>query len=294
MKLTTTTLLAGFVLAACSLGPVRVAEAGPSGRSAKMAARLKKYPTSNWLAHYLPDDRYKIAGGVWKYVSTDLDTYYHRPDSPLMLRQSAGRVIGFASAAEAEEAGYKPAPGAVGFGSFGGGAAALSPGGLMVLGDGISRITLPRGWSKAAGMKENIQGITMTMDPFTGPGGQGVAVITLTFPAAAGVDISQFINVQNIKGGMRNMGMFGNWAQSSAVNRNPAATRLFTQTMNSTKVSAVKLNGRSGVLTVTKDPTGKMPTLRQYVFGSGNKMTMIMDMTKGGAGTSIIKTLRMR
>ncbi len=101
---------------------------GPMGPSARMAARLKKYPTSNWLAHYLPDDRYKIAGNVWKFVSTDLDTYYHRPDSPLMLRQPASRVIGFASTKEAEEAGYRPGPsvdtmggGSAGYGGMAGG-----------------------------------------------------------------------------------------------------------------------------------------------------------------------------
>ena len=87
-----------------------VAQAAPSGPSAKAAARLKKYPTSNWLAHYLPEDRYKIAGGIWKYVSTDLDTYFHRPYSPYMMRQPASRVIGFSSAAEAIEAGYRPDP----------------------------------------------------------------------------------------------------------------------------------------------------------------------------------------
>ncbi|BCM90235.1 hypothetical protein IAD21_02086 [Abditibacteriota bacterium] len=74
------------------------------------AARLKKYPAPSYLSHYLPDDRYKIAGGVWKYVSTDLDTYYHVPSSPNMLRQPAGRVIGFANARDAEEAGYVADP----------------------------------------------------------------------------------------------------------------------------------------------------------------------------------------
>ncbi|HEX9998295.1 MAG TPA: hypothetical protein VGB45_14240 [Abditibacterium sp.] len=98
-----------FLVLAIAAMPV-VSSAAPSGPSAKMAARLKKYPTSNWLAHYLPDDRYKIAGGVWKYVSTDLDTYFHRPYSAYMLRQPAGRVIGFSSAAEAIEAGYRPDP----------------------------------------------------------------------------------------------------------------------------------------------------------------------------------------
>lgn len=80
------------------------------GPSAVEAARLKKSPPPNYLSHYLPDDRYKIAGGVWKYVSTDLDTYYHVPTSPNMLRQPANRVIGFASARDAEEAGLVADP----------------------------------------------------------------------------------------------------------------------------------------------------------------------------------------
>ncbi|RYX81852.1 hypothetical protein EON83_22105 [bacterium] len=80
------------------------------GPSAVQAARLKKYPAPSYLSHYLPDDRYKIAGGVWKYVSTDLDTYYHIASSPNMLRQPANRVIGFANARDAEEAGYVADP----------------------------------------------------------------------------------------------------------------------------------------------------------------------------------------
>ncbi len=93
-----------------------IANAGPApgpkrpGPSAVEAARLKRYPAPSYLAHYLPDDRYKIAGGVWKYVSTDLDTYYHVPSSPNMLRQPASRVIGFATARDAEEAGYVADP----------------------------------------------------------------------------------------------------------------------------------------------------------------------------------------
>ena len=80
------------------------------GPSAIEAARLKKYPPPNYLSHYLPDDRYKIKGKVWKFVSTDLDTYYHLPWSSNMLRQPASRVIGFASAKDAEEAGYVADP----------------------------------------------------------------------------------------------------------------------------------------------------------------------------------------
>ena len=93
------------------LMPLMPVNAGPStSPSARAAARFKHHPPAGWIRHYLPDDRYKIKGGSWKYVSTELDTYYHRPDSALMLRQSPNGVIGFSSAADAEEAGYRPAP----------------------------------------------------------------------------------------------------------------------------------------------------------------------------------------
>ena len=80
---------------------------GPSGMQ---AAHLKAHAPANYIAHYLPDDRYKIAGGIWKFVATDLDTYYHIPSSPNILRQPADRVIGFANVADAEEAGYTADP----------------------------------------------------------------------------------------------------------------------------------------------------------------------------------------
>lgn len=99
------------VLALSSVLPLAV-KANPKGLgpSAIEAARLKASPPPNYLAHYLPDDRYKIAGRVWKYVSTDLDTYYHLPASANMMRQPADRVIGFSSVRDAEEAGYVADP----------------------------------------------------------------------------------------------------------------------------------------------------------------------------------------
>jgi len=78
--------------------------------SARAAARLKYHPPKNWIRHYLGDDRYKIAGGVWNVVSTQTDTYYHRATCPNMLRQSADIVIGFNKSSEAEEAGYRADP----------------------------------------------------------------------------------------------------------------------------------------------------------------------------------------
>jgi hypothetical protein len=67
-------------------------------------------PRVGWLNHYLPADRPRIAGGIWKFLSTDTDHHYHRPDSAFMLSQSPDQIIGFASAADAQEAGYLPGP----------------------------------------------------------------------------------------------------------------------------------------------------------------------------------------
>jgi hypothetical protein len=75
--------------------------------SVRAAARLKYNPPRNWIRHYLPDDRYKLMGGTWKVVSTETDTMYYPAWAPEMLSQSAGIVIGFPSAAAAEEAGYR-------------------------------------------------------------------------------------------------------------------------------------------------------------------------------------------
>jgi hypothetical protein len=166
------TLLLGVVALAASTS----SQASPNGRSVRRAAQLKK-SAPGWLSHYLPDDRYKIEGKVWKYVSTDLDTYYHRPDSPNMLRQSADRVIGFASAREAEEAGYKPdpsdgtasmaapAPAMSGTSAVG----ATSRGGKITLSDGVSTIVLPAGWRRMSFPSRSTNGMTFSYDILMNP-----------------------------------------------------------------------------------------------------------------------------
>ncbi len=105
--------VAGVVLAGAGASLVLrgVAVAWPdSSPSARAAARLKYHPPQGWINHYLPDDRYKIQGGVWRFVSTEMDDRYYLPDSPSMLSQSPGIVIGFANEAAAQEAGYRPGP----------------------------------------------------------------------------------------------------------------------------------------------------------------------------------------
>lgn len=86
------------------------APSGSMGPSALAAAKLKKAPPPGWIRHYLPDDRYKVAGRVWKWVSTENDRYFHKPSCPHILKQPADGVIGFASADDAREAGYQSDP----------------------------------------------------------------------------------------------------------------------------------------------------------------------------------------
>lgn len=72
------------------------------------AHRLKYYPPRGWLRHYMGDDRYKI-GSVWRVVTTPNDKFYYPPFAREMLMTPPDRIIGFASAQDAVEAGYSPA-----------------------------------------------------------------------------------------------------------------------------------------------------------------------------------------
>ncbi|MEO6907801.1 MAG: hypothetical protein ABI210_07915 [Abditibacteriaceae bacterium] len=157
------------------------------GTSAEAAAILKNHPPAGWISHYLGDDRYKIAGHVWRVVSTQGDTYFHRPDCPEILRQPPGIVIGFASVSDALEAGYLPDPHCNPTDSN----TPISIGGTISkrtqrirLSDG-STITLPAGWRKMQSQKINSKFISATIDSFA-PGkslGSGASIITMRFPS---------------------------------------------------------------------------------------------------------------
>ena len=130
------------------------------GPSAIAAARLKNRPPQNWIRHYLGDDRYKIAGGIWKVVSTELDRYYYPAWAPEMLNQPAGIVIGFSSATEAEEAGYMASSYPMGESLYGltpaeiaaakkrAQSGSASQGTRILLADGVSSIIIPSGWRR--------------------------------------------------------------------------------------------------------------------------------------------------
>ena len=170
-------------------GPV-IGRGMPSGRSAKMAARLKYAPPNNYLKHYLGDDRYKIAGGVWKVVSTQLDTYYHRPTCPNILRQHADIVLGFSHSKDAEEAGYRADPVcqpkeiAVVYGQLGGSVTDyVSSATRLTLADGSSSIILPTGWRRVESHAGERGLYRFKRDVFQRKGGRGkVEIVVGTFP----------------------------------------------------------------------------------------------------------------
>lgn len=64
----------------------------------------------NWLAHYLKTDRYKIASGLWSYMTTRTSRFYYRPWAPAMLKADPNHVIGFRTWHDALLAGYRPDP----------------------------------------------------------------------------------------------------------------------------------------------------------------------------------------
>ncbi|HEX8235642.1 MAG TPA: hypothetical protein VF600_06765 [Abditibacteriaceae bacterium] len=102
----------------------RLARLTPAQRRQVMAQRYRKPPVG-WLGYYLPQDRYKLTSGIWKYVSIEDDPgyypvrYYYRPSASTMLRllsrtprgiRRYNRVIGFHTWQDAMLAGYRPDP----------------------------------------------------------------------------------------------------------------------------------------------------------------------------------------
>ncbi len=280
-------------------------QAGPSGPSARMAARLKKYPTSQWLAHYLPDDRYKIAGGVWKYVSTDLDTYYHRPESAYMMSQPAGRVIGFSSAAEAEEAGYRPDPNLDSFPAVMVGSSTsrtVSSAQRVILGDGSSSLLLPAGWSRSKGPGTSSQYVSSVSDFFTGPRGERfqVAILNLKLPASSRpLDLAQFTNVRffnSLKSNGGTSASIDRMAQNSGVINSQLSGRnglSQLSRLDNFKISAVRLGGIAGVGAISIKPIAGQPN-RTYTMGRGSKLWNISDFSRGQTLTLILRSLQLR
>ena len=185
------------------------------------AHRLKYYPPRGWIRHYLGDDRYKV-GSVWRVVTTPNDKFYYPPFAREMLMAPPDRIIGFASAQDAQEAGYAPA-------SQYGGAFGLDVHQMAVadardnpepvavpvakssapnsnptvvnrsnraqrvlLSDGVSSVLLPPNWKRTRSFVQNNVGNTREIsDDFQSLRGGGVLEFsTFEFPAALAKQMS--------------------------------------------------------------------------------------------------------
>jgi hypothetical protein len=257
--------------------PPSPVEAGPStSPSARQAARLKHNPPRGWIRHYLPDDRYKILGGTWKYVSTELDRFYYPAWAPEMLRRPAGRVIGFASAQDAEEAGYMPASGYAGVSpSFDrnvaqAGNSTGAPTRRIRLADGVSTILLPSGWQHSGNQRQTQNGVAINSDMFMPPGGKGVVMLmTMNLPnLPAGTDIGRMLRSGNLQN-----------ALSQAGTRGPINNQL-SNTLNNLSTRPATLGGLRGVAVTPKSTAGmgipRNTRLQTIVAGRGSKLYMLI------------------
>lgn len=280
------------------------AHAAPVGPSAKAAARLKKNPTSAWLAHYLPEDRYKIAGGVWAYVTTNLDTYYHRPDSPNMMRQPNSGVIGFPSAKAAEEAGYRADPrdgtlqqvrGNIEQKQFaleqqsaqaaqsGGKRTYIKPSGKVILADGRSTMTVPTDWMRMASDRQTSEGRDFSIDLMMHPKTKKVALLlTITVP---NVDVGRQLSSGNFA---NNMNRFGTAVNSSGSINNSSAGK-FGDWMQQAKVRRTRWGGLNGVV-ISPPPSAAATAGNLLMVGRGNKAYLF---TIAGEGKSPVSTSQM-
>jgi hypothetical protein len=249
--------------------------------SVRAAANLKNHPPKNWIRHYLGDDRYKIAGGVWKVVSTELDSFYYPAWAPEMLRQKPGIVIGFSSAAEAEEAGYRPSAYPMENALYGLTAAeilaarqrisatmAARAGTRITLSDGVSTVLLPNGWKHTpiGGQSQNTAAgaISYQMDLLAPPDGRsGVAFAFLNMPGNANVE--SFLSPDKV-------------AQLKTQMRARAgADATFAKALEGAKLGSGTLGGLRG-LTIIPGKSANLPAGmagRLTLVGRGSKMYMM-------------------
>lgn len=286
--------------------------------SVREAARLKYNPPPNWIRHYLGDDRYKIAGGAWRVVSTETDTYYYPAWAPEMLRQSNGIVIGFPSSAAAEEAGYKRSrypmdspllgitghplptpvpppsppvtPGAASspFGGLAlpqgvvGGAVNRGAARRITLADGSSTALLPPGWSYAS----QDQGV-----PSNGrPGSPQKVHVTVLVPGKitpdkmgqSNTDPMVVFAFMDLPPGMRAEAIFNPATMGRYANAAQGG-QVNTRTSKLINgISAARWGNVSGVS--LPYPVPRLGTVKLNIAGRGSKLYMLIDISRGAKG----------
>jgi hypothetical protein len=287
-------------------------EAGPStSPSARQAARLKHNPPRGWIRHYLPDDRYKILGGTWKYVSTELDRFYYPAWAPEMLSRPAGRVIGFASAQDAEEAGYMPGSGYAGIGPGFDRNLAISQSTTTTstttsstsgasrrirLADGVSSVVVPAGWAHTRTTQSipnmgNMRADSLTPVTRGRNSRQAVVIIATTVPGLpANVDLGRLLQADVLQNQTQRIGSWGGINNQASNAQN---------VMRSISFRPATLGGLRGIVATPLNPTARRelgfegPTL---IAGRGSKLYIVASsLPRNTAGYSaILRSLQLR
>ena len=283
------------VLAQDTSGPT-IGNKSPSGPSAKRAAQLKYHPPDNYLKHYLGDDRYKIAGGVWKVVSTQLDTYYHRANCPNMLKQSPDIVIGFSGKADAEEGGYRadpvcqPKEVAVIYGQAQGSVTDyLASERVVKLADNASTVKLPASWRRVNSGSSEFLGMHINTDIFQRKGSKGSVVIqTTNWP---GQNAEQLLNMYDSRRPSASMNREMEQFQSGMQSANPSSG-------NTTGKKFVSTPGKWGGLKAyyIKNPVTSfnaggrkitIPAINSVLAAKGSNLYQIIDTDRSNDAQKI-------
>lgn len=276
--------------------------------SARSAARLKYRPPVNWIRHYLGDDRYKIAGGTWKVVSTQNDSRYHRADCPQMLRQSPDIVIGFPSPAHGREAGYGPdalcdpdhsTPSPTGMSAAAmeinnNGAGGRLVGRRITLADGASSVVLPKGWTRSKGPSFSIRGTTITMDMLSSPTAGTIAFAIIRMPKNLNMDFGRMLTPENIRS---SQAMLQNAIEKdNGSSQGSAFITQMNEIMKKQKIDAFNLGGIRGVRTRMSGSgaAGIYGGGRQSIMaGRRSKIYQVSDSsTRADLGDAVIRSFR--
>jgi hypothetical protein len=263
--------------------------------SVRQAYRLKYYPPPGWIRHYLGDDRYKLDGNIWTVVSTEMDTYYHRPNCPNMMRQPNGIVLGFNTGEDAIEAGYNAdplchpeepvvmyeGPGAGGVGAIPGISNVAQ---TVTLSDGASTVTVPAGWMRVPSASRSLtlptgQTLTMALDILVSPGAgkekKGVVFAFMTIPPGVlpgNVSAETAVKPETLR----------TWImQSGDINTNSPANRI-------QKITPARLGGLSGVaFSLNAGPAAPLGG-RVVAAARGNKVYYMVNMAGGAPGANTV------
>jgi len=252
------------------------------------AARLRYNPPAGWIRHYLGDDRYKIVGGTWKVLSTQYDVYYHRANCPNMLRQSPGIVIGFNSAKDARDAGYRPdgvcSPdsGSVSYAISSSSGTSNSGTSInrtkkslrITLADGKSTVLLPPSWKRTRSGAQTVAGYATradTLQPIRGGGFIRFAFVD----APSGINAEAFLKLESFS------------TAFAALNASGKVKPAAAQIVKNSRVVAAQAGGLSGVRLAPK--TGS----RSFTLvGKGSKIYSIEQ--SGGGNSTVIPSFQPR